>query len=334
MAVSWRAAAQEALYGPGGFYLANRPAAHFRTSVHAAPGLFAEAIGELLSRVDHALGRPDPLDLVDVGAGGGELLSALSVPSGIGRRLRLTAVERGPRPEGVGFRWTAEVPEVTGLLVANEWLDNVPLDVVCRDAAGVDRVVLVSPSGAESLGPAVAGPDAAWLERWWPLREPGERAEIGLARDVAWAAAARRVRRGLAVAVDYGHVSDARPAGGTLTGYRDGRQVPPVPDGTCDLTAHVAMDSLAPGAALRRQRDVLRALGISAGLPPREQASTDPAGYLRALSSTSRAAELLDPDGLGAFWWLFQPQNAEDSQLLDLEPFEGDAADRAEGRRV
>ena len=319
MAVSWRQAAQHALYGPDGFYLSTHPSAHFRTSVHAAADLFADAIGALLERVDRALGHPDPIDLVDVGAGSGELLTALttrSVPSGLGRRLRLTAVERGPRPAGVDLRWTAEIPAVTGLLVANEWLDNVPVDVAERDSSGVDRLVLVEPeTGAEELGPPVAAADADWLARWWPLVEPGDRAEIGAPRDVEWAAAAGRVRRGLAVAVDYGHVSGARPAVGTLTGYRDGRQVPPVPDGSCDLTAHVAMDAVAataPGAVLRRQRDVLRTLGVTGGLPPRELASVDPAEYLRALSAASRAAELTSADGLGAFYWLMQPRNTED----------------------
>ena len=312
MKASWREAAQEALYGPGGFYLSTRPASHFRTSVHAAADLFADAIGALLERVDRALEHPDPIDLVDVGAGGGELLSALSVPSGLARRLRLTAVERGPRPSGIDFRWVTEIPTVTGLLVANEWLDNVPVDVVCRDASGADRVMLVSQAGDEELGPVASGADAEWLARWWPLRAPGDRAEIGVPRDLEWAAATGRVRRGLALAVDYGHVAGARPPGGTLTGYRDGRQVPPVPDGSCDLTAHVAMDSLlGPGAVLRRQRDVLRGLGISGGLPPRELATADPAGYLRALSSASRAAELTAPDGLGSFYWLLQPKNAE-----------------------
>ncbi|GAA0263009.1 SAM-dependent methyltransferase [Cryptosporangium japonicum] len=335
MAVTWRAAADEALYGPGGFYRVNRPGAHFRTSVQAAPDLFADAIGELLARVDSALGQPDPIDLVDVGAGGGELFSALSVPGALGRRLRLTAVERGPRPAGVGYRWGPEIPPVDGLLVANEWLDNVPVDVATRDASGVDRVVLVSPSGEETPGPVVSGADAAWLERWWPLRAPGDRAEIGLTRDAAWAAAVGQVRRGLAVAVDYGHVAGARPVGGTLTGYRGGRQVPPVPDGSCDLTAHVAMDSLAPGAPLRRQRDVLRALGLSGGLPPRELASADPARYLHALSSASRAAELLAPDGLGAFYWLLQPLGEHGlSRDLDLGlgvPEAADLADREGG---
>lgn len=338
MLVGWREAAQDALYGPGGFYLSTRPSAHFRTSLHAAADLFADAIGTVLERVDKALGQPDPIDLVDVGAGGGELLSALSVSSGLGRRLRLTGVERGPRPPGVGYRWGPEIPTVTGLLVANEWLDNVPVDVAERDASGVDRLVLVDPAGVESLGPRVSDADAEWLARWWPLRAPGERAEIGWPRDAAWAAATRRVRRGLAVAVDYGHVAATRPLGGTLTGYRDGRQVPPVPDGSCDLTAHVAMDSLVPGAVLRRQRDVLRALGVSGGLPPRELASTDPARYLRALGSASRAAELTAADGLGAFYWLFQPLGEHGlGGDLDLGlgvPEATDLAERQRGHQV
>ena len=66
--------------------------------------------------------------------------------------------------------------------------------------------------------------------------------------------------RDSALAVDYGHVAADRPGGGTLTGYADGGQVAPVPDGSCDLTAHVAMDSLSHDE-LHTQRDALRALG-------------------------------------------------------------------------
>jgi hypothetical protein len=93
----WREAWTAAAYGPGGFYARGEaPADHFRTSVHASP-LFAEAVGTLLDRVDAALGRPDPLDLVDVGAGRGELLAAVAPRTGrTGARLRLLAVEVGP----------------------------------------------------------------------------------------------------------------------------------------------------------------------------------------------------------------------------------------------
>jgi SAM-dependent MidA family methyltransferase len=119
----------------------------------------------------------------------------------------------------------------------------------------------------------------------------------------------------VALGVDYGHLRGARPAGGTLTGYRGGRQVPPVPDGSCDVTAHVAMDSVAAAGervagcayTLMSQREALRALGADGGRPPLSLAGTDPAGYLRALAAASAVAELTDPAGLGGHWWLLQP---------------------------
>ena len=312
----WREAWAEALYGPGGFYARGEPpGGHFRTSVHASP-LFAGAVLELLRRVDAALGRPDPLDLVDVGAGRGELLTGVAAGAdpALRARLRLTAVEVGPLDAPVRVvRDVAELPEITGLLIANEWLDDVPLDVVERTTAGA-RTVLVSPAGVESTGPPPATGDAAWLARWWPLAGVGDRAEVGRTRDQAWAAAVRRLGRGVAVAVDYGHTREARPPHGTLTGYRGGVQVRPVPDGSCNLTAHVALDSVAAagtaaGATETRlddQRAALFALGLDPRRPPVELARTDPAGYARALQRAGEAAELVDRTGLGGFGWLVQ----------------------------
>ncbi|MGA4801707.1 SAM-dependent methyltransferase [Streptomyces lavendulocolor] len=238
---------ETALYGPGGFFLRPEgPAGHFRTSVHASP-LFAGAVARLLAEVAAELGTDD-VAVVDMGAGRGELLTGVlsAVPAGL--RVRAYAVERAAPPEGLDPRvsWVAEPPAgVRGLLFANEWLDNVPVDVAERDGSGTDRYVEVAPDGTERLGAPVAGADAAWLARWWPLREPGERAEIGRSRDEAWARAAGTLAAGLAVAVDYAHTAGARPPFGTLTGFRAGREVPPVPDGSCDITAHVALDACA-----------------------------------------------------------------------------------------
>ena len=110
------------------------------------------------------------------------------------------------------------------------------------------------------------------------------------------------------LAVDYGHLRDRRPTLGTLTGFRGGRQVEPVPDGSCDVTAHVAMDAVASAAGrpyrLMTQRAALQALGIDGARPPLDLARTDPAGYLRALATASAAAELIEPAGLGGHWWL------------------------------
>ncbi|WP_045744068.1 MULTISPECIES: SAM-dependent methyltransferase [Actinoplanes] len=312
-AIGWRTATRAALYGPDGFFVRRHsgPADHFRTSVNASP-LFATAVAGLVRRLDEALGRPRTFDLVDVGAGRGELLTALLrlLPADLTGRLRPVAVELAPRPDGLdpAVHWRADVPDtVTGLLIATEWLDNVPLDVVETDQDGRARKVLVDRhTGAETLGPPADPADEFWLRRWWP--GPG-RIEIGWPRDTAWADAVAAVRRGAALCVDYGHRRGDRPALGSLTGYRDGRQVPPVPDGTCDVTAHVAMDAVAvaSGVAYRmiRQREALRALGVDGARPPLDLARTDPGGYLRALATAGAAGELTDPAGLGGHWWLW-----------------------------
>ncbi|MFI9151178.1 SAM-dependent methyltransferase [Streptomyces sp. NPDC053367] len=310
----WRAATRDALYGPDGFYRRPEgPAGHFRTSVHASP-LFARAVARLLGRVDEALGHPGRLDFVDMAAGRGELAAGVlaALPAGVAARARVYAVEIAGRPDGLDPRieWLTEPPRaVTGLLFANEWLDNVPVDVAEVDADGVPRLVLVREDGTERLGGPVSGAEAEWLARWWPLPgEEGMRAEIGLPRDTAWAGAVSCVQRGLAVAVDYAHTAGARPPFGTLTGFREGRGTAPVPDGSCDVTAHVALDACAlPGGSVVSQRTALRALDLTGARPPLTLASTNPAEYVRALASAGEAAELTAPGGLGDFGWLIQP---------------------------
>ncbi|MEV6397320.1 SAM-dependent methyltransferase [Streptomyces sp. NPDC051907] len=307
------------MYGPDGFYRRPEgPAGHFRTSVHASP-LFAAAVARLLLATAEEHGIAEPA-LVDMGAGRGELLTGVLAALPAGFPVRAYAVERAARPAGVDPRveWAQEPPAgVSGLLFANEWLDNVPVDVAEADGRGVPRYVLVRADGTERLGDPVVGPDADWLARWWPLTEPGTRAEIGRPRDEAWARAAGCLDRGLAVAVDYAHDASSRPPFGTLTGFRAGREVRPVPDGTCDITAHVALDACAAAssaasdkAELTSQREALATLGVSGERPPLSLASTNPTAYIRALSTASEAAELTAGGGLGDFTWLHQPTTA------------------------
>ena len=302
--------------GPG-------PAGHFRTSVHASP-LFARAVCQLLIRVDTALEHPERIDLVDIGAGRGELLRAviagleagpavsLDVPPKLRERLRAVAVELAPRPADLpeDIEWTDRAPQATvGLLTATEWLDNVPLDVAAEDPPRYLHVT-------GRAGTRVSRRDERWMQAWWPPSGvSGTRVEIGLPRDEAWAEAVSTVKRGLAVAVDYGHLRDNRPVFGTLAGHLNGRRVAPVPDGSCDVSAYVAMDSVADAGSavagcepvLLTQRAALRALGVHGRRPPLSQAREDPAGYVHALALAGAAAELTDPDGLGGHWWVVQP---------------------------
>jgi SAM-dependent MidA family methyltransferase len=303
---TWKQAWDAALYGAEGFFRRESPAQHFRTSVHASP-LFARA----LVRMTRLAGLDT---VVDIGAGRGELLTAMHA---IDPALDLLGVEVAARPSGLdpAIAWTTALPEaVDGLVVANEWLDDIPCHVVEVDPDGVVRVVHVDPAtGEESLGSALTNPSVpaslgTWLERWWPLdvRQPGTRAEVGTTRDAAWADVVRRVEHGIAVAVDYGHTRDSRPPLGSLRSYRDGHEVDVLPDGSRDVTAHLAVDAVAErvGGVVRRQRDVLRELGVSGSRPDLTLATTDPAGYVAALSEATEAAELTAAGGLGDFWWV------------------------------
>lgn len=317
----WSAAMDRALYGPAGFFRQPAgPAAHFRTSVHASP-LFAAAVLRLLREVDAALGQPQRLGLVDIGAGRAELLTGVLDLLGedpLARRLHPVAVELADRPEQLPelIEWSPRPPKgISGLVIANEWLDNVPCDVVELGPHG-PRLVEVAPDGTERLAGEPNDSQQAWLEHWWPTwrtGQIGERAELGLMRDAAWTEAVATLDAGVAVAIDYAHAVDTRPPFGSLTGYAEGRQVPPVPDGRRDLTAHVALDACAAAAGhladwARRldQRTALHRLGISGARPDLAKAAADPLGYLRALSRATAAAELTDPAGLGRFEWLVQ----------------------------
>ncbi|MEV3938757.1 SAM-dependent methyltransferase [Glycomyces sp. NPDC049804] len=299
----WSAAMARTLYGPGGFYRCELPGRHFATS--AQTPVFAEAIARLVDDVDARLGRPDRFTILDVGAGGGELLERLA--GLLDDRFQLAAVELRPKPPHLPNRiaWGPDLPDaVDGLLIACELLDNVPCDVAVVDPDGRVRYEEVDGTGATRLGDPVTGEDAAWLAAWWPIGTPGERAEIGAPRDTRWRGLTGLLRRGTALAVDYGHMRHARPAAGTITGFKDGREIPPVPDGNRDITAHVAVDAVACDR-LEPQREALRRLGLDATPPPLPLAFQDPVGYAHALAASSAAARLMDPEGLGAHWWLW-----------------------------
>lgn len=264
-----REAWRDALYGPHGRFVTSgvRDFSTALTDPVTGPLLCAHLLGVAVD-VDRALGETPRFTVTDVGAGTGAFLAFVAAHGPA--RWRLHAVEVGPRPHGLDQRitWGAGIPETRGLLLAHEWLDDVPLDIV-RDGR------VVGEDG--SLG---RPHDTEWVDRWG-----GE--EDGSARDEAWRAATDRLSGGVALAIDYGHSRTARRP--TLTGWRAGRPVPPVFDGSCDLTAHVALDSLTaavPGQTLTTQREAL--------------ASLQPHG----LAETSALRSLRDPDGYGAYGWV------------------------------
>lgn len=306
----WQQAWQQAMFGPRGFWATQQPTDHFRTSVGPA---MAEAMLQIARSLPDR--RPaERLTVVDVGAGDGQLLQEMAARS-LGGHLRLIAVDVRPRPQGLpeSIEWVngdavrvlRALAPIRGLVMAHEWLDEIPCPVVQVDGAGVIRLVHVEPeSGAQSLQERVSPEQQAWLDRWWPLREPGTRAEIGLPRDRAWQKVRECIAEGVLLATDYD--AGAHPPRGTLTAYREGRHVRPVPDGSCAITAHVLLSSCAaaidpPGEHLT-QREALGRLGLVGALP--DPSLTPATEYGAALHLANDVARLRHPRGLGSFGWI------------------------------
>lgn len=278
---SWQQAWEEALARPDAFYRleTGNPSTHFHTD--AMDGTSAVAVVALVRAL---LDRPRPprssselipgsqqVRIIDVGAGDGSLLSDVLalLP---GQPIEAIGIDLRDRPAGLDerIRWqradarTVDLPTFDGILLAHEFLDDIPCAWVECDAHGNARLVVVDADGATELGPRLdddigcraLGVEAAaireWRATWWPVSRPLARCEVGKLRDATWARLTSRIRNGYAVAIDYGHLLDERMAGvwdgGTISGYRRGRVVSPRLDGSCNLTAHVSMDAIASAA--------------------------------------------------------------------------------------
>ncbi|MEJ7743621.1 MAG: SAM-dependent methyltransferase [Nocardioidaceae bacterium] len=305
--MTWRTAWDQALYQSDGFYRGEWPRQHFRTSPQVSV-LFAAAIVALVRRLG--------LDaIVDYGAGSGELLGHIS---SLAPDLHLTGIELRARPPTLPapVRWLPHLragdAEPTTLLVANELLDNVPCEVVELDTHGELRLVEVEPAtGNERLGGPASADEVRWADEWWPTERAGQRVEVGLTRDDLWASLCAG-DYGACIAVDYGHLREARPDWTTMSSYRHGRMMSVALDGRHDVTAHVAVDSVAArvGGRLSSQREMLRLLlDVDGRRPALELATADPAAYVRALSQATQLAELTAIPGLGAFYWLLSARS-------------------------
>lgn len=324
---SWDRAWQRALYARDGFYRRPEgPGGHFATSAQGLGSAGTALGGWMLAEALLTLARRHGLTrVVEIGAGRGELLTSLegvaaqareSADGSEGPVLHLLGLDVVARPQGLLERvdWLrspggARLPQgLTGLddalVVAHEWLDVVPCVLAMRDSPERPwrRLEIDTETGETRSGARIGPAGVAWLTEH--AAPDATRAELGLARDAAYADLVSRVDSGLVVAVDYGHTDTNRPPGWTLAGFRDGHEVDPVPDGSCDLTAHVAVDTLGADVVTTQREALADLLGERAAvLPSASLAATDAVGYLEALAGANAAATLTAPGGLGDFWW-------------------------------
>ncbi len=219
-------------------------------------------------------------DLVEAAAGNGRL--AADILDAMQRRdralydrVRLHLVERSARaraaqPEVLGphaARLASSSPALPdsfeGVLIANELLDAMPVHQVVMRHDGLREVYVAADGDCLSTceGPLSTTAIDEYLRRIDVALEPCWRAEVNL-NAVAWVRdAARRLRRGFIVVIDYGHEAralySAAHGGGTLTtfaGHRlRGAESPGRPawlddPGEQDITAHVDFTSVRAAA--------------------------------------------------------------------------------------
>lgn len=307
-----------ALYGAAGFYTSGGQAGRrgdFITSPEVGP-LFGAVIARWVEAEFVRQGRPDDFTITEVGAGPGTLARAVlaAAPSWADRYMavELSASQRAKHPAGV--RSLAELPSgpLTGVIIANELLDNLPFRLAVFDGSWREALVEVDGDGALSELTVPAPPDWSWL----PAHAAhGARVPVQSAA-ADWVAQARsRLGAGRVLTFDYCTPRTAMVAAmpwrewlRTYRGHERGahylRDV-----GQQDITAQVCLDQLPEADTVRTQAQFLQRWGIDElvdeGRAAWEAAASAPdLAALRMRSRVREAESLLDESGLGAFFAL------------------------------
>jgi NADH dehydrogenase [ubiquinone] 1 alpha subcomplex assembly factor 7 len=260
-----------ALHDPvEGYYARHQPigAAGDFTTAPEISQIFGELVGLWCALAWEEIGRPDPVGLAELGPGRGvlaaDLLRAAAALPEFRRALRLYLVEASPRlrleqqrrlawAEPVWLQRADELPEGPLLLVANEFLDALPIRQFVRTGSGwAERLVTLGPAGELAFADGRDSPAAALfvpegLRRSAP---PGSIVETCRAALALAAFLGRRFARapGAALFIDYGYLP-SRP-GSTLRAWRRHRPAAVLSrPGTADLSAEV--DFAAVSAAAR-----------------------------------------------------------------------------------
>jgi NADH dehydrogenase [ubiquinone] 1 alpha subcomplex assembly factor 7 len=313
-----------ALHDPEGGYYARRGPIGASGDYTTAPEIsqvFGELIGLWCAELWERIGRPDPVVLAELGPGRGVLMSDLLRAAGtvpeFRRALRIYLVEasamlraeqerRLRQAQPAWVRRVEELPDGPMLMVANEFLDALPIRQFVRRAGGwSERMVAVDPEGHLAF---VDGPESAvaslLVSGGRSHCAPGTITEICPAALALGGTLGSRLARqpGAALFIDYGYFPTA--PGPTLRALHCHRPVCALATpGTADLSAHVDFAAFAEtageaGAEIYgpiSQGRFLTALG--AGLRLAALSARAAPAQRRSLESGLR--RLLDPGEMG-----------------------------------
>jgi SAM-dependent MidA family methyltransferase len=309
---------QISLYGENGFYTnsgkAGRRGGDFITSTEVGP-LFGTVIARALDAWWIELGAPSSFDVVECGAGPGTLARSIMAakPQCLGA-LRYVAVEvsaaqRTLHPESIESRETMPEGPITGVVLANELLDNMPFRLFVFDGAWMEAFVTQTPDGkyVEVMHkpaelPSVL-PETAALGSRVPIQDAAS----------AWVGSAlSSIERGRLVLFDYCSATTsevaALPWREWLRTYKEhergGHYL--LEPGSQDITAQVVLDQLPDGCEVMPQAQFLSQWGIDEfvreGVAYWENMTGTPdIAALKMRSRKLEAQSLLDINGLGGF---------------------------------
>ena len=318
----------EALWHPSEGYYAKSEVLGRAGDYTTAPEIsqmFGELIGLWAGSVWQAMGRPSPVRLVELGPGRGTLLSdarrAAHLVPGFLAAIELHLVEASPRLRarqcetlaGGAPRWHAHfaaVPDGPFILIANEFLDALPILQLERTASGWRERLVAYDERRERFHFVLARRATLAV----PLLMPeiaaaplGSIAELSpAALSLATMIAARLAAHGgAALLIDYGSAKSR--TGATLQALRHHRRQDPLEaPGTADLTAHVDFAAIAraareAGAAVHgpiEQRVFLTRLGV---VPRAERlAAATTGGQAEAIRAALR--RLIDTREMGTLF--------------------------------
>ena len=307
-----------ALYGEGGFYTtggrAGRRGGDFITSPEVGP-LFGTVIARALDAWWKELGSPSRFDVVECGAGPGTLArSILAAQPECADALHYVAVEistsqRALHPQGVESRETMPDGPITGVILANELLDNLPFRLFVFDGSWMEAFVAQATGG--QFVEVLRTPDVvpSCLPQTAPL---GSRAPIQDAADSWVGDSLAKISNGRLLLFDYCSNSTSEialtPWREWLRTYRDqGRGMHYLSDpGSQDITSQVMIDQLPTGFITSTQADFLAQWGIDElvreGNAYWESMKTAPdVAAMKMRSRSTEAKSLIDQTGLGAF---------------------------------
>jgi SAM-dependent MidA family methyltransferase len=318
---------QLALYGEFGFYTRDDGGAagrrgDFITSPEVGP-LFGLVLARMLDAEWVRLGRPATFSVIEIGAGPGTLARAiLSAAPECSRTLEYTAVEVSARqrerhPEDV--RSAAALDDVigggplTGVVIANEVLDNVPFRLAVHDGGWREALVVGGDEGGgERFAEVLSAPLAPVPPVLPAVASHGARAPLQQRAGELVAAMRAVLDAGSVLVLDYCRPTTAElvalPWRKWLRTYRghqrSGHYL--ADPGLHDITTDVALDQLPPADAVRRQAQFLGRWGVDALVEEGRRyweahATQADLAALRMRSRVAEAEALVDPAGLGGF---------------------------------